>query len=101
VAVVRLVAWWERAGSAGSRGVLRSRMTGGKASAGIGMEDTRFREPSSSQSEGTLPGDRAFLAAAAKCMPPVPKYPFAVINVRRESASELRIPPLLPVAFQG
>jgi hypothetical protein len=67
-------------------------MTGGKASGGIGMEDTRFREPSSSQSEGTLPGDRAFLAAAAKCMPPVPKYPFAVINIGRESASELRIP---------
>src|ERR1700674_5983943 len=56
-------------------GGLRSRMTGGKANGGIGMEDTRFREPSSSQSEGTLPGDRAFLASAAKWMPPMPKYP--------------------------
>jgi len=67
-------------------------MTVGKGNGGIGMEDTRFREPSSSQSEGTLPGDRAFLAAAAKCMPPMPKYPFAVTDGGRESAGELRIP---------
>ena len=34
------------------------------------MEYARLREPSVSQSENTCPGDRAFLAAAAKCAPP-------------------------------
>ena len=40
------------------------------------MEYARLREPSVSQSESTGPGDRAFLAAAAKCAPPLPDEPF-------------------------
>jgi hypothetical protein len=32
---------------------------------------------------------------------PVLRQPFAVTNVGRESASELRAPALLPVAFQA
>ena len=39
------------------------------------MEYARLREPSVSQSENTCPGDRAFLAAAAKCAPPPPDDP--------------------------
>jgi hypothetical protein len=39
------------------------------------MEYARVRKPALSQGENTLPGDRAFLAAAAKCMPPMPKHP--------------------------
>ena len=40
------------------------------------MEHSRLRKPSVSQGEGALPGDRAFLAAAAKCMPPMPNRSF-------------------------
>ena len=36
------------------------------------MEHARLRKPSVSQGKGRLPGDRAFLAAAAKCVPPMP-----------------------------
>src|ERR1700674_4109408 len=50
-------------------------MTGGKAICGIRMEYSRGREPSVSQSESTCPGERAFLAAAAKCSPPLPDEP--------------------------
>jgi hypothetical protein len=50
-------------------------MTGGEACSGIRMEHSRMRNPSVSQSKGTRPGDRAFLAAAAKGMPPVHKHP--------------------------
>ena len=39
------------------------------------MEYVRLREPSVRQSESTGPGDRAFLAAAAKCAPPLPDEP--------------------------
>ena len=39
------------------------------------MEHARLRKPSVSQGKGTLPGDRAFLAAAAKCPPPMPNEP--------------------------
>ena len=35
------------------------------------MKHARLRKPSVSQGKGTLPGDRAFLAAAAKCLPPM------------------------------
>src|SRR5229473_3490980 len=52
-----------------------SRMTGGEACRGIRMEHSRLRKPVLSQGEDTLPGDRPFLAAAAKCMPPMPKHP--------------------------
>jgi hypothetical protein len=50
-------------------------MTGGEAISGIRMEHSRLRKPSFSQSEGTRPGDRAFLASAAECMPPMPEQP--------------------------
>ena len=40
------------------------------------MEHARLRKPSVSQGKGTLPGDRAFLAAAAKCVPPLPNRSF-------------------------
>ena len=40
------------------------------------MEHARLRKPSVSQGEDTLPGDRAFLAAAAKCLPPMPNRSF-------------------------
>jgi hypothetical protein len=40
------------------------------------MEHARLRKPSVSQGKGTLPGDRAFLAAAAKCVPPKPNRSF-------------------------
>jgi hypothetical protein len=36
------------------------------------MEHARLRKPSVSQGKDTLPGDRVFLAAAAKCLPPIP-----------------------------
>jgi len=38
------------------------------------MKHSRCRKPARSQGENTLPGDRALLASAAKCMPPMPKY---------------------------
>ena len=38
------------------------------------MEYSRFRKPACSQSEGTRPRERA-LVSAAKCMPPMSKYP--------------------------
>ena len=41
------------------------------------MEHSRLRKPALSQSEGALPGDRAFLASVAKCTPPMPKNPLA------------------------
>ena len=44
-------------------------MTGGEAIHGIRMEYARFREPSGSQSESTLPGNRAFLASADLAIP--------------------------------
>src|ERR1019366_1454011 len=47
-------------------------MTGGKANGRIWMERARLRKPSVSQGENTRPGDRVFLAAAAKCLPPMP-----------------------------
>ena len=40
------------------------------------MEHARLRKPALSQGEDTLPGDRALLAAAAKCLPPVPYHSF-------------------------
>jgi hypothetical protein len=40
------------------------------------MEHARLRKPSVRQGKGTLPGDRAFLAAAAKCPPPMPNRSF-------------------------
>ena len=40
------------------------------------MEHARLRKPSVSQGEDTLPGDRAFLAAAAECLPPMPNRSF-------------------------
>ena len=40
------------------------------------MEHARLRKPSVSQGKGTLPGERAFLAAAAKCLPPMPNRSF-------------------------
>jgi hypothetical protein len=51
------------------------------------MEYSRLREPSVSQSENTCPGDRAFLAAAAKCAPPprdnpMPEYAETVVVPR-------------------
>src|SRR5882724_9203990 len=51
-------------------------MTGGKANGRIGMERARLRKPAVSQGENTRPGDRVFLAAAAKCMPPMPNHSF-------------------------
>ena len=39
------------------------------------MEHSRLRKPALSQGEDTLPGDRSFLASAAKCMPPMPQHP--------------------------
>jgi hypothetical protein len=36
------------------------------------MEHARLRKPSVSHGKGTLSGDRAFLAAAAKCLPSMP-----------------------------
>jgi hypothetical protein len=41
------------------------------------MKHARLRKPSVSQGKGTLPGDRAFLAAAAKCLPPMPNRSFS------------------------
>ncbi len=41
----------------------------------IGREHARLRKPALSQGENTLPGDRALLASAAECMPPMPKQP--------------------------
>jgi hypothetical protein len=41
-------------------------MTGGKAIRRIRMEYPRFRKPSVSQSESTLPGNRVLLAPAAE-----------------------------------
>ena len=38
------------------------------------MEHSRLRKPALSQSERTLPGDRAFLAATAECTPPMPEH---------------------------
>jgi hypothetical protein len=49
-----------------------SRMIGGEAHRGVRMEHSRLRKPSVGQSESTRPGDRVFLAAAAKGMPPLP-----------------------------
>jgi len=40
------------------------------------MERARLRKPAVSQGENTRPGDRVFLAAAAKCMPPMPNHSF-------------------------
>jgi len=40
------------------------------------MEHARLRKPSVSQGKDTLPGDRAFLAAAAKGLPPMPNRAF-------------------------
>ena len=40
------------------------------------MEHARLRKPSVSQGKSTLPGDRAFLASAAECMPPMPYHSF-------------------------
>ena len=40
------------------------------------MERARLRKPSVSQGENTRPGDRVFLAAAAKCLPPMPNHSF-------------------------
>ena len=38
------------------------------------MEHSRVRKPAFSQSERTLPGDRAFLASTAECTPPMPEH---------------------------
>ena len=40
------------------------------------MERARLRKPAVSQGENTRPGDRVFLAAAAKGMPPMPHHSF-------------------------
>ena len=40
------------------------------------MEHARLRKPALSQGEDTLPGDRALLASAAECMPPMPYHSF-------------------------
>jgi hypothetical protein len=39
------------------------------------MEHARLRKPALSRGEDTLPGDRALLASAAECVPPMPKHP--------------------------
>ena len=49
-----------------------SQMHGGEANCRVRMEHARLREPSVCQGENTRPGDRVFLAAAAKCPPPLP-----------------------------
>ena len=71
------IKWRMSAATFGLPGRIRflSRMTGGNAICGIRMEYARLREPAVSQSESTGPGDRAFLAAAAKCSPPLPDEP--------------------------
>ena len=38
------------------------------------MEHSRLRKPAFSQSERTLPGDRAFLASTAEHTPPMPEH---------------------------
>ena len=40
------------------------------------MEHARLRKPTLSQGEDTLPGERALLASAAKCLPPMPNHSF-------------------------
>jgi hypothetical protein len=40
------------------------------------MEHARLRKPAVSQGEDTLPGERALLASAAECMPPMPYHSF-------------------------
>ena len=40
------------------------------------MEHARLRKPTLSHGENALPRERAFLASAAECMPPMPKQPF-------------------------
>ena len=43
------------------------------------MEHSRLRKPSVGQGESTLPGNRVFLATAAKCTPPMPEHAFPEI----------------------
>src|SRR6202022_3623132 len=49
-------------------------MTDGGANRGIRMEYSRWRTAAGSHGENTLPGARALLASAAKCMPPMPEH---------------------------
>src|SRR6266852_9760658 len=49
-------------------------MSGGEAQGRIGIEHSRVRKPAFSQSECTLPGDRAFLASTAEYTPPMPEH---------------------------
>ena len=72
------------------------------------MEYARWREPSVSQSESTGPGDRACLAAAAKCSPPLPDEPIPeyaeAVEVPRyrivvEVALHNRLEPLAGLAY--
>jgi hypothetical protein len=82
-------------------------MAGGKAIRGIKMEYSRFREPSGSQSESTLPRKRAFLASGAKCLPPLPNQPIPeyaeTVDVHRyrvvEVALHTRLEPLATLAY--
>ena len=56
-----------------SYGDVLSRMTGGKAISGIGMEHSRLRKPSLSQREHVRPRESTLLTPAAKGAPPEPK----------------------------
>src|SRR5713226_8637604 len=59
-------------------------MTGGKASVRKGMERSRLRKPSLSQTEDARPVDPAFLAPAAKSTPPERKHPIPKHTQTRE-----------------
>ena len=60
------------------------------------MEHSRIRKPSSSQSEGTRPGDRAFLAPTANSTPPERKHPIPKHTQTRD-VSRYRV--VVEVAF--
>src|SRR5271154_4831659 len=53
---------------------LLSRMSGGEAVQGPGMEHPRYRKPLRGQLEATDPGVPAYLTTALKHLPPVAKH---------------------------
>ena len=55
---------------------LLSRMSGGEAVEGIGMEHTRLRKPLCGQLETTNPGVPVSLTTALECLPPVAEHAF-------------------------
>ena len=54
---------------------LLSRMSGGEAVKGPGMEHTRLGKPLCSQLEATNPGVPAYLTTVLQRLPPVTKHP--------------------------